>query len=114
MTRWTDGLSQRIQTLGLELVQDHYFGIEDKRYTMHSSRAGWKGTDGTTMGVLIEYAGWKSEVVTRRCEGVTAYAAAAGVKRFSRPQNCDHRGGRPTAVRLVRTLICSVPARQAN
>ena len=60
-------------------------GMEYKRYTMHSFRVGGAAShkmDGTAMGVLIEYVGWKSAVVARRYVGATASAAAAaGVKR---------------------------------
>ena len=59
-------------------------GMEYKRYTMHSFRVGGAAShsmDGTAMEVLMEYVGWKSAAVARRYVGVTASAAAAGVKR---------------------------------
>ena len=43
--------------------------MEDKRYTMGSFRVGEATShsmDGTAMGVLMEYVGWKSAAVTRR------------------------------------------------
>ena len=57
-------------------------GMEYKRYTMHSFRVGGAAShkmDGTAMGVLIEYVGWKSAAVARgnsargggRCEVVS-------------------------------------------
>ena len=58
--------------------------MEYKRYTMHSFRVGGAAShsmDGTAMEVLMEYVGWKSAAVARRYVGVTASAAAAGVKR---------------------------------
>ena len=60
-------------------------GTEDMRYTMHSFQVGNATTldlDGTAIDVLMEYVGWKSAVVGRRYVGVTASAAAAGVKHF--------------------------------
>ena len=60
-------------------------GMEYKRYTMHSFRVGGAAShnmDGTAMEVLMEYVGWKSAAVARRYVGVTASAAAAGVKRY--------------------------------
>ena len=59
-------------------------GMEYKRYTMHSFRVGGAAShnmDGTAIDVLMEYVGWKSAAVARRYVGVTASAAAAGVKR---------------------------------
>ena len=58
--------------------------MEDEQYTMHSFRVGGAAShnmDGTTMDVLVEYVGWKSATVARRCVGVTVPAAAAGMKR---------------------------------
>ena len=59
-------------------------GMEDKRCMMHSFRvegAASHDIDGTAMDVLMEHVGWKSKTVARRHVGVTASAAAAGVKR---------------------------------
>ena len=59
-------------------------GMEHKPYTMHSFRVGGAAShniDGTAMDFLMEYVGWKSAAVARRYVGVTASAAAAGVKR---------------------------------
>ena len=59
-------------------------GMEYKRYTMHSFRVGGAAShnmDGTAIDVIMEYVGWKSAAVARRYVGVTASAAAAGVKR---------------------------------
>ena len=58
--------------------------MEYNRYTMHSFRVGGAAShniDGTAMDFLMEYVGWKSAAVARRYVGVTASAAAAGVKR---------------------------------
>ena len=58
-------------------------GMEDPRYTMHSFRVGGAANhnmDGAAMDVLMEYVEWKSATVARRYVGVTASAAAAGVK----------------------------------
>ena len=60
------------------------YTMEDKRYAMHSFRVGGavsRNMDGTAMNVLMEYVGWTSATVARRYLGLTASAAAAGVKR---------------------------------
>ena len=88
--------------------------MEDEQYTMHSFRVGGAAShnmDGTTMDVLVEYVGWKSATVARRCVGVTVPAAAAGMKR-SRERNGIHRGGRPTSVRAVCAFTYGVPTGQ--
>ena len=57
--------------------------MEDKWYTMHSFLVGGAASnnlDGTAIDVLMEYVGWKSATVARRYVGVTASAAAAGMK----------------------------------
>ena len=59
-------------------------GMADKRYSMHSFRVGGTAShhvDGMVMDVLMGYVGWKSASVACRYVGVTASAAAAGVKR---------------------------------
>ena len=57
--------------------------MEDKWYTMHSFLVGGAASnnlDGTAIDVLMESVGWKSATVARRYVGVTASAAAAGMK----------------------------------
>lgn len=70
--------------LSLHRANQDGYGMEDKRYKMHSIRVGGaasRNVDGTAMDVLIECVVWKSATVARRCIGVTASAAATGVKR---------------------------------
>ena len=58
--------------------------MEDKRYTMLSFRVeevASRNMDLTAMGVLKEYVGRNCTSLARRYVGVTASAAAAGVKR---------------------------------
>ena len=79
-----DGALTAVQmTTGL---QTHLLaaGMAEKRYTMHSFRAGGAAShhmDGTAMDVLMEYVGWKSASVARRYVVATASAAAVGAKR---------------------------------
>lgn len=56
--------------------------MEDKRYTLHSLRAGEGGAATrhigvTAMGVLMEYVGWMSSAMASRYIRVTASAAAS-------------------------------------
>ena len=85
-------------------------GMEYKRYTMHSFRVGGAAShsmDGTAMEVLMEYVGWKSAAVARRYVGVTASAAAAGVKRSR--ETAFIEADALTVVRTVCTFVYSVP-----
>ena len=58
--------------------------------------------DGTAMGALMEYMGWKSATVARRYVGVTTSAAVAGMKR-SRETAFIEADARPLSERFVRS-----------
>ena len=58
--------------------------------------------DGTAMNVLTEYVGWKSATVARRYVGVTASAAAAGMKR-SREMAFNEADALPLSEQFVRS-----------
>ena len=79
-------------------------GMEYKRCTMHSFRVGGAAShnmDGTAMDVIMGYVGWKSAAVARRYVGVTASAAAAGVKR-SRETAFIEAGALPLSEQFAR------------
>ena len=59
--------------------------------------------DGTAMDVIMGYLGWKSAAVARRYVGVTASAAAAGVKR-SRETAFIEAGALPLSEQLSRSI----------
>ena len=81
--------------------------------TMHSFRVGGAAShnmDGTAMDVLMEYVGWKSAAVARRYVGVTASAAAAGVKR-SRETAFIETGALPLSDQFPRSYTAFRAAR---
>ena len=85
-------------------------GMEYKRYTIHSFRvegAASHHMDGTAVDVVVEYVGWKSAAVARRYVGVTASAAAAGVKR-SRETAFIEADALPLSEQFC-TFVCGVP-----
>ena len=61
--------------------------------------------DHTAMDVLMEYVEWKSATVARRCVGVYASAAAAGMK-----HSCETAFIEADALPLSEELACSYTA----
>lgn len=89
------------------------FGMEDKRYTMHSFWAGGAASqnmDGTSMIVLLEHLWWEPATVARIWGN--SVRGSGGREAFS--PNGDHLGGRPAAARAVCRSIHSVPTGQAE
>ena len=87
--------------------------MEDKRYTMLSFRVeevASRNMDLTAMGVLKEYVGRNCTSLARRYVGVTASAAAAGVKRSL--EKAFIEADDPTAARTVCTFTYNIPTGQ--